>query len=185
MKTLNELRIADCGLRIAKWARSGFLAAAAVMALALSIVPQRAQATDIIVTGRNFLPSATYSNVPQAAALSGPITNATVVTTNSAPVLIDPNVDLVFWPTATAAGAGTSNCVYGFNVSGSQTLGVGFSTTTPLLITNACNGTNPATGYVIISKTNLIGVTQFRWDSFSTTQTNGVTPSIQYKYLSP
>lgn len=104
------------------------------------------------------------------------LTNTTV-TANGSSFPIVPNADLAFFPSTTGAGVGTSNVTFSVQLAGD---GSTFTTTTPISLTNANNGTTTATGYIIVNRTNLVGITSGRVSAVSTTQTNGVTVGLSY-----
>lgn len=116
-------------------------------------------------------------NVPTAIAS---VTNATVTSTAGTAVTLYPGQTLTITPSFSAAGAGTSNTTFGFDVSGD---GVNFTTTTPITGTFAANGTNTVRGLIVVQNTNLLGIIAIRFGSLATTQTNAITVgTIGYSY---
>lgn len=82
--------------------------------------------------------------------------------------------DWVLVPRFVAAGVGTSNVTFGVNLR----LGTNWTTTLPLSLTAACNGTTAVVGSpVYVARSNLVGVSALRLDQIITTQTNAVTIS--------
>lgn len=108
-------------------------------------------------------------NVP--AALS-PVNNQTLATTTGTAFTVPQGCGMTFQPNFTAAGAGVSNVVFGFNGTAD---GTNWSTTVPLSITNTCNGTTNVIGAVFVSAASLAPYKQIRLDQVITTQGNNVT----------
>lgn len=154
----------------------------ACASLSASMLAYEALATDVIVSGRDPVMNEKVGTIPADASLLI-LSNATVNSTASAPLPVTPNADLAGWLSAVAANAGTSNLITGFNFTPDNVL---YSTTLPLSITNALNGTNPTVAFFIINRTNFAGVKSIRWDRTSTTQTNLVTVTgITFRFLYP
>jgi len=104
------------------------------------------------------------------------VSNATLVATDGPALAIVPFHDYGFLISQSAAGTGTSNAIYGFDYQ----VGTNWTTTTPLKLTLALNGTTNTGGYFYLNQTNFAGVNAIRFSYFSSTQTNIVTPqSIQ------
>jgi hypothetical protein len=147
-----------------------------------AIAPNALHATDVIVSGRDAAASEKVGTINGAASLLS-VSNATVTSTASTQLAVQPLADLAVWISAVAANAGTSNLVVGFNFSPDN---VTYSTTLPLTLTTALTGTNPVTSFFILNRTNFTSVKFLRWDSTQTAQTNLVTISaITYRYLYP
>ena len=90
---------------------------------------------------------------------------------------------ILLMPMFSAAGAGTSNVVFTFDLSPD---GVTYSTTGPLTVTAACNGTNAVVHWANVFADSLPNTQYIRLTSVSTTQTNQVSvSSIRYYMISP
>ena len=114
----------------------------------------------------------------RAAALNIPtslsvVTNATITATDAAALTIPKGRDIGVLVLQSAANNGTSNTVYGLDVQ----VGTNWSTTAPIRMTAAMNGTNTTGVYFWLGATNFAGVNAVRLGYLSTTQTNAVTPA--------
>lgn len=100
-------------------------------------------------------------------------TNGVTLSTNAGPVInLQPGVPLILQPQfAGSVNSGTSNQVFGLDLSDAS--GTYFSTTTPLLVTNAANGTNAVTGFIVIPASAFQGAKQARWDTYYNAATAG------------
>lgn len=121
-----------------------------------------------------------------------PLTSS-VLMTNSTATLTDVYIQvtpsklekagILIMPTFSAAGAGTSNVVFTFNLSPDGTT---YSTTGPLTFTAVCNGTNSVTHWFNAFADELPNTQYIKLSTISTTQTNRVTvTSVKYFLLSP
>lgn len=101
------------------------------------------------------------------------VVNGTSNSTSGAEYRLPYVSDYVLVPRITAAGVGTSNVTFGLNLR----VGRDWTTTLPITVTVAANGTNSVVAYSYLNHTNLIGVSALRLDQVVTTQTNAVTIS--------
>jgi hypothetical protein len=109
-------------------------------------------------------------------------TNTTVTSTSGTALTIRPGQALALSPYFAGTQGGTSNVVFGFNVSVD---GTNYTTTPPgnFLFTNSANGTTGVIGLHQIPASNLFGIQKIRFDSLATTQTNGIfVTNIFYNY---
>lgn len=101
------------------------------------------------------------------------LSNTTATATSSTNYFLIPGTgDLRLDGSMTCTNVGTSNVVFGFNLSNVDSNS--FTTTLPISVTATNNGSNTVVWSALISRTNFIGAQQFRWDSTSTAQTNTV-----------
>jgi len=100
------------------------------------------------------------------------VSNTTATSTSGTAFSIPPETDIAIQPIFTAADSGKSNVWHQFNLTGD---GTNFSTVLPISVTNAANGTNPVSGWTVITKAQLHGAKSARLDAVGTTQTNAVT----------
>lgn len=107
--------------------------------------------------------------IPVASGLAA-VSNATAVATGTAYGLTA-KTDYTIVPYLSAAAAGTSNTVYGFDMQ----YGTNWTTDQPLTVTVANNGTTNVVHRVVFMSTNFLGASAIRLDSVVTTQTNLVT----------
>jgi hypothetical protein len=90
---------------------------------------------------------------------------------------------ILLMPLFSAAGTGTSNVVFTFDLSPD---GVTYSTTGPVTVTAACNGTNAVVHWANVFPDSLPNTQFIKLTSVSTTQTNKVTiTAVRYYLISP
>lgn len=136
-------------------------------ALALTAPPARALE---IVSGAGDTPSALAVT-----------SNTTATATSGAALDIPPNTDLLLLPSIVSAGAGTSNSTFYFNGTPDKT---NWTTTYPITATAvAATGTTRATGATFVSRTNLYGLKQIRFDKVATANPANVTNSWRYSFV--
>ena len=146
-----------------------------------SPVTSQVAAADLVVSGRPTTATAMVGTINGAAALLT-MNAETKSSTASTPFILTPGYDIGIWINSSAASSGTANNVIGFNVSAIGA--TNFSTTLPITLVYPNTGATATRWYGVIGASNLVGVSQIRWDSSSTTQANLVTISqIQYSFF--
>ncbi len=119
------------------------------------------------------------------AMLSSSVVSSNATTTVSSPVEVAipyKGASLTIMPVFSAAGAGTSNVVFTLNIGDGTT----WTTTGPLSLTLAANGTNSVVGLMTFDKTNFVnGVNRVKLSTVATTQTNNVTVTAVNYYTTP
>jgi len=129
----------------------------------------------LIIAGLLFMTAPSQAQVVKSfgitnLVIAGPSTN-NFGTTNP-PVQIWSGRGYALAPMLVGTNSGTSNVVFGFNVSVD---GTNFSTTLPITVTNSANGTNPVVGYTLIGPAVLNNARWWRLDQIVTSQTNSLT----------
>ncbi len=123
---------------------------------------------------------------------SFPLT-ANILMTNSTATLTDVYIQvtpskvekagILFMASLSAANPGTSNVVFTLNLSPD---GVNYSTTGPIVLTAACNGTNAVTFWTNLFADSFPNTQYIKLSTVSTTQTNTVTvTALKYYMVSP
>lgn len=100
------------------------------------------------------------------------VSNTTATATTGTPLKLREGQTLSVMPVF-SGGVGTSNVVYGFALSFDK--GTNYSTTLPLTVTIAANGTNTVKGVGQFTAAQLQDATHIKLISVSTTQTNNIT----------
>jgi len=131
----------------------------ALACLCAFVLPASAQSTGSLLSSPVVISNATTTSLGTATAIQVPYKGAS----------------FTLLPRFSAAGVGTSNVVFTFNLSRD---GSTYTTTGPLSYTLAANGTNGVVGLVTFDATNFANdVRWIKWTALSTTQTNNLTVS--------
>lgn len=109
-----------------------------------------------------------YVTLTNSLTATGVISNATTIAASQSYDL-HPGSALVVSPKL--VGAGTTNVVFGLNLYNGQD----WTTTNPLLFTNACNQGTNVVGANVIPASSLAGYSKVRWDYTSTTGFTNIT----------
>lgn len=109
---------------------------------------------------------------PTGALVNG-ATNTVVWTNTGTAFQLHQGCPLVLEPVFTGTSQ-SSNVWFGLDLSDGT--GTNWSTTTPITVTNAVNGSLTVTGLVVVPASAFQGCKYARWDSLGTLATNGVVP---------